>query len=153
MSTFEELKGSHDLDIPAGDNEQVLGLSYVQNAGQAIAEDEIYPAGDYIVHEKKGMYRILVQKESKVMYRFVIQVYDHIREGWEKQFAKTKEKWQEVEGEDKPTYSVPIWIVFDLALNHNVHPLLDEKAFEEVLWSQYPKLWIDESKAPKRIIT
>lgn len=153
MTTFTELKGSHDLDIPSGDSEQVLGLSYVQNAGQAIAEDEIYPAGDYIIHKKEGMYQILIQKESKQMYRFVIQVYDHIREGWEKGFALTKERWKDVEGEDKPTYSVPIWIIFDLALNHNVHPLLDEKAFEQKLWETYPHLWIDESRAPKRIIT
>lgn len=147
---------SNDLDIPTGDNEQVLAMAALQNVGQAIADNDLYPeGGNYLVHTFPGEFRIYVHKASKTEFYFVCDVYDYAIKEWEKKFEKKKVMSANLKAEtgDSIPYDVPIWIIFDLLLNQGVHPFLDEKEFEQVLWDIYPKLWIDDSKAPKRIIT
>ena len=151
VNKFEDIKGDHELDIPTGGSEQVLGLSYIQNTGKAIANDEIYPAGQYTLHEIPGMLKIVIIKESKIKYNFAIVVNDEVIKDYHTKLDRMKQVWSE-STDVKPQYDVPVWVMFDLALNHGVHPLFDEKEFEQALWDNYPKLWIDETKAPKRII-
>ena len=156
---FEKIAAGDDLDIPYGDNNQVMALATFQNTGKAIAENDIYPTGtNHLLHKTNdGLLRIYVHKESKDKYWFVIDVANVIAETHEKQLQKAKDRFATMTDEQKNTfvdwYDVPLWIIFDLALNHNVHPTLDEKQFEQALWNLYPRLWIDESKAPKRIMT
>ena len=156
---FEKITTGQDLDIPYGDNNQVMALATFQNTGKAIAEDDIYPEGtNHLLHKTSdGLLRVYVHKESKRKYWFVIDVANALAELHEKELQRAKDRFAAMTDEQRNTFSdwydVPMWILFDLALNHNVHPMLDEKQFEEVLWNVYPRLWIDESKAPKRIIT
>ena len=142
-----------DLDIPFGDNEQVLGLAAVQNMGKALSESDLYPTGaNYLLHQIPNVLQIYVHKETKDNFWFVCDVYDHAIADWKENFEKKKTMTQASTTSEGAIYDVPIWIIFDLALNQGVHPLLDEKEFEQVLWDIYPELWIREDKAPKRLI-
>ena len=143
----------NDLDISKGDSNQVMAMAAFQNMGKAVAEDDIMPPGaNYLLHNIPNILSIYVHKESKINYYFVIDVANIALSEYEKDLER-KRAVSAASPENKAIYDVPIWILFDLALNRNVHPLLDEKEFEQVLWDVYPKLWLDESKAPKRIIT
>ena len=144
---------SHDLDIPHGDDEQVMGLAALQNMGKALSDSDLYPEGaSYLLHEIPNILRIYVHKETKTNFHFVCDVYDHAIADWKDNFEKKKALTQASTTEEGAIYDVPIWIIFDLALNQGVHPLLDEKEFDQVLWDIYPELWIREDKAPKRLI-
>ena len=154
-SNFSGIKDmSSDLDISSGDNEQVLALAAFQNMGQAIADDDIYPEGEYVIHTFPGMFQMVVIKHSKHDYTFVTKVYNHVIEDYKKQLQIKKDKVAANEGNDgNLTWDAPPWVVLELAVNLGVHPLLDEKSFEEALYKHYPYLWLDEKRAPKRIIT
>ena len=152
-TNFEGIKGSHDIDIPTGDNEQVLGLAYMQNAGQAIGDSDLYPEGSYLLHKIDGLFDIHVVKHSNTDFTFVTRVYDHVIEEYNKELQLKKDQRAASNGkEGSIVYDVPMWVIFELALNVGVHPSLDEKSFEKALWDYFPYLWIDQSKAPKRLI-
>lgn len=143
-----------DLDIPYGDNEQVLGLAAFQNMGKAIVDDDLYPEGNYLLHSIPNMMEVRVIKESKTSYHFVINVYNHVLEAYNKELDIKKKMFESnPESNEHIIYDAPIWIIWDLALNQQVHPFIDESEFEKVLYAQYPDLWINKAKAPKRIIT
>ena len=150
---FEGFQGSHDIDIPTGDSEQVLGLAYMQNAGQAIGDSDLYPEGEYLLHKVNGMFDIYIIKQSKTDFTFVTRVYNHVIEAYHKELQFKKDQAAASDGkEGSLVYDVPVWVLFELALNVGVHPTIDEAAFEKALWDYFPHLWIDESKAPKRLI-
>ena len=150
---FDKIKGSHDIDIPTGDSEQVLGLAFMQNAGQAIGDNDLYPEGEYLLHKMDGLFDIHVIKHTKKDYTFVTRVYDHVIEEYNKELQFKKDQQAASDGkEGSLVYDVPVWVLFELALNVGVHPAINEEAFEKALWEYFPHLWIDESRAPKRLI-
>ena len=169
---FEDFEGEsleetgfigEELDITHGDNEQVLALAAFQNQGKAYADSDLYPVGhEYPIHHIPGVMKITYFKEDWGG-NFICRVYDHIKEAWEKDEWQRNQRIYEHQKDLKdengnpcgmfPYYTVPMWIVFDLALNHSVHPKLDELEYEQTLWDCYPRLWHAEEHAPKRIIT
>ena len=152
---FEGIRdGNNRIDIPEGDNEQVLGMAFMQNAGQAIGEDDLYPPGEYVLHTFPGLFEVKVIKHNKIDYTFVTNVYDHVIQEYRKSLQLKKDQFAASDGkEGSMVYDVPIWVIFEMAMNLGVHPSFDEKTFEQALWDYFPDLWIDESKAPKRIIS
>lgn len=149
-TTFEEIQEDNgELYIPKGDNEQVLGLAAFQNMGKAIIDDDLYPPGNYLLHEVPNMMEVRIVKDSKVQYYFVVNVYDHVLAAYKKELDIKKKKSATAPKGEKIWYDAPIWVVWDLALNQQVHPFFDEKEFEKALWENYPELWLDKSKAPR----
>ena len=142
---------SQDLDIPQGDNEQVLAMAAFQNMGQAMADNDLYPPGEYKLHTYPGLFEIVVVKNSNTDYAFVTRVYNHVIEQYKKELQLKKQMAEaNTDKEQGLVYDVPVWVVFELAMNCGVHPALDEKKFEEKLWEYFPECYIDVSKAPKR---
>ena len=144
---------SSDLDISSGDNEMVMAMASMQNIGQALADSDLYPEGEYKLHTFPGMFEIVCIKHSKSDFTFVTRVYDHVIQEFNKTLETKRQFVRDATTEDRPIYEVPIWVIFELAMNLGVHPAFDEKKFEQALWDHFPYLWLDESKAPKRIIT
>ena len=158
ISTDNNFGGIEDttdkLDIPFGDNEQVLAMASFQNMGQAIGDDDLYPPGEYLLHRFPGVFDMFVIKHNKTDYSFVTRVMNHVLQEYRHGLQKKKDLFAASDKKEGGfIYDVPVWVIFELAMNCGVHPTIDEKKFEQKLWQYFPELWIDESKAPKRIIT
>ena len=141
-----------DIQITSGSDSEVAALANAFNTGKAIADDDInIPGADYPVAKLNGV-EIFVHKASKHDFYFIMDVPDTLVANYnnELQIKKQKTALSKAMNQGGMIYDVPAWIMFDLLLNHGVHPNLNEKHFEKVLWREYPDLWIDESKAPKR---
>ena len=148
-TTFDNIAADNrELDIPVGNSEQVLGLSYFQNTGKAIADNDIYPAGEYLLR-KTPEFEIWVVKQNKIDYTFITKVYDWAIESYHKELDD-KKKIAALDGGRKLVYDFPEWVLFELVMNLGVHPMDDEKKFEQALWDYFPDCWIDTDKAPKR---
>ena len=137
-----------------GGDEQVMLASSVMNKGKAIVSNDLYPTqAEYLLHEIPGYIKISVYKESKSDFWFAVDVddvaYNHYSQVELPRKKDASDRKKAISGEST-WYDVPPWIMFDLLLNHGVHPRLNETEFEAALWSMYPKLWLDPERAPRR---
>ena len=141
-----------DLQISSGDDHEVAALANAFNTGKAIADNDVnIPGADYPVAKLSGV-EIFVHKASKDDFYFVMDVPDALVHNYNEELKVKKQKsaLSKAMQQGSLWYDVPPWIMFDLLLNHGVHPNLHEKHFEKVLWREYPDLWIDTDRAPKR---
>ena len=151
---FAEIPNIKDeFDLLRGNTEQVLTYASFLNMGKAIAENDLYGPGEYKLHEIPGIGVAFVVKHNKQDYTFVMKVFKYAEEEYKKSLAKKKAKSDAAPEDSKMVYDVPKWVMFELVMNLGVHPFIDEKEFEQALWDYYPRLWLDEKRAPKRMIT
>ncbi len=152
--TFDEYEEKDPLDQLEGGGDDVILGAYFANTAQAIAENDLLPPGNYPVHDMKGQYRVYVEKLTNKTHRVVFQVYNHVMQQHAKELQERKEIWADRpdDAEMRPIYDVPIWINIMLLVTRNVHPRIDEQAYEKVLAEEFPELWITPSMMPKRLI-
>ena len=141
-----------ELQINHGSDSEVAALASAFNIGKAIVDNDIHIVGaDYPVAKINGV-DVFVHKASKTDFYFIMDVPDMAVHHYNEELELKRQKSHLTKSMDGTStwYDVPPWVMFDLLLNHGVHPQLSEPEFEKVLWREYPKLWLDEDRAPKR---
>ena len=146
-----------EFDALTGDGDQVLTNSYVMNTGKALVEPDLYPAGDYVLHEEPGVV-IWAHKKEDGSVNIRMQVADALEANYEKELAHHRTTFEltkvnpQYKDSPYPIYHLKTYHVALLLAKYGVHPQIDEQKFEQVLWNEMPRAWIDESRAPRRFI-
>ena len=160
LNSEKEFDSIHDKAFDGvtnvGNSEQVLTAGYTADTGKAILTPDFLPVGQSFLVRQTPDYRCFVYKKSETEFIPTFQVFQHAEDRFRKELQDAKDLFSTLTSEQKKQftawYVVPEWIMFDISMNTGAHPSIDEAKFEQVLWDNYPHLWIDESKAPKSFI-
>ena len=174
--TQNEVKSFSDMivakdDLVVGDYdspEQVLKSAYIHNTALALADNDLAPDGDYPVftwpptakEEDDIAFQVVVFKRGKEIqigyrvnqkvekhYRDVVlpmlhEAYEHEIETIKANGLKVDEHWVGAK------YDVPMWIHFDIMLNHDD---ITELEYEGIIARDFPQLWIAEHCRPTKL--
>ena len=146
---FESFDKGDIFDALKGGSEQVLGEAFLLDTGKALTEKDLFTEGSYTLHHAPGQYILLAHKFADGSIRFEAKVYKTAEEIFDRELQADREANEHRPMDEKVKWNAPPWIIALALFEHNVNPEDDMEKFEKVLYTYYPKYWIDEARAPK----
>lgn len=147
---FEDIK-EDDFSNLKGSSEQVLGEAFVMDTGKALIEPDLFPEGTYPLHQGPG-FVVLAHKLANGNIKFEALVSKDIEANFELELRDDRDANLHRPADQRVKYNCPPWIMALLLFEHNVSPHEDNEKFEKKLYENFPKFWIDNDRAPKRLI-
>ena len=147
---FEDIE-EQKLTSLDGSSEQVLGEAFLLDTGKALIEPDLFNEGTYVLHQGSG-FVILVDKFKNGNVKFKAIVHKDAETNFDLELQNDREANEHRPADQKCKWNCPPWILALLLFEHDVHPEYDIEKFEKKLYENYPKFWLDEARAPKRLI-
>ena len=143
VNTFDGYDEKNILDTLIGSDETMIASAVFMDTAQTMSANDLLPAGIYPIHEQKGDYVLLIDKRSNGDYSYIFNVGDHLWAQW-KNDVKVERERIEMSNSTRieAQYIVPKWALILLAVTEDVHPDINEAAFEKKLYEKFPESWI-----------
>ena len=135
-----------------GSSENVIANAFVMDTGKALTEADLLTEGTYPIHEAPGQYVLMAHKFKNGNVKFEARVMLTAEKLFDEELQRDRHANDLSPPDQRVKWNAPPWIMALLLLQHDVHPTWDQEAFEKALYTHYPKFWLDEARAPKRLI-
>ena len=135
-----------------GNSENVIANAYALDTGKALTETDLLTEGTYPLHVAPGQYTLMVHKFKNGNLKFEARVLLTAEKLFDEELQRDRHANELSAPDQRVKWNAPPWILALLLFEHDVHPDWDMAAFEKALYTHYNKFWLDEARAPKRLI-
>ena len=135
-----------------GSSENVIANAMVMDTGKALTEADLLTEGTYPLHVAPGQYTLMAHKMKNGNIKFEARVMLTAEKLFDEELQRDRHANELSAPDQRVKWNAPPWIMALLLFEHDVHPDQDIVAFEKALYTHYHKFWLDEARAPKRLI-
>ena len=147
---FEDIPDFSFQDLE-GSSENVLANAFIQNAGAALTEADLFTQGSYPIHHEPGMFTIYAHKTGKNEIELRTVVEDHAFDAWKAEAQLEREANEHRPKDQRCKTVVPYWVMAEMMFRFDFNPDVDStETFQNLVWLHYPHCWVDAHSAPKR---
>lgn len=148
-TTFEDLQDD-GFGALSGGSEEVLAGAFALDTGKALTETDLFPEGTYPLHTSPGQYILLAHKVANGNIRVEARVYKSAEALFELELERDRARNELVPKDQKCKYNCPPWAMALLLFEHDTAPGHDN--FEKKLYENFPRYWLDDARAPRKLI-